>query len=77
MVFVTGAGVPVRYMQNGYSAQPGHRHVEVIYDPDDPVGTAVVKSFATLWLPILLPAFLGAAALTLVGASFILSWRHP
>ncbi len=75
VTFTTSAGVVVRYRQNGYSATRGRTHVDVIYDPSDPEGSANVRSFSTLWLPVVLPLTLGLAALGLVGASLLMGWR--
>lgn len=75
--FTTADGQVIRYRQNGYSAEAGHGRVPVIYNPADPARTATVKSFSTLWLPLVMPLGLGAAMLGIAVASFIMKGAEP
>jgi hypothetical protein len=72
MIVFTAQGKIVHYRQNGYSAQPGRGHVRILHDPADPAGTAIIRSFSTLWLPIILPAALGGAAMGIAILSYLL-----
>ena len=57
--FRTATGALVRYSQNGMGARRIGTKVDVLYDPAAPAGTAVVNSFWQLWLPPMLPLYLG------------------
>ena len=71
MIEFTGpGGMPVRYRQNSMGSRKVGTPVPLLYDPAAPAGTAVARSFWQLWLPLILPFWLGVGfiALPLMGA---------
>jgi hypothetical protein len=69
VTFVTTAGKSVSYPQGGFvfGARPGDK-VSVLYLPDDPVSTARINTFGSLWFGSLLLFALGVGILA-CGAS--------
>lgn len=75
--FTTEAGVSVQFVQNGgASGEPG-APIAVVYDPNDPAGSAHADTFFALWGSILgaLPAGLGCLAMVFLGGE--IRWRGP
>lgn len=75
VTFTATGGLPVKFIQNGYEANPHHEQVEVIYDPRQPATTAVVNNFQVLWMWSLVSAGFGTLLLSLAGVSLLMIAR--
>ena len=68
--FHAADGRALRYRQNGFAPTRIGTPVTVLYQASDPVGTATLDGFLSLWTPVLLPLVMGLGfiGLTAIGA---------
>ena len=57
--FSTPQGVRVRYRQNGMGERPVGARIPLLYHPAAPAETATARSFWQLWVPPLVPLWIG------------------
>ncbi len=72
--FTTAAGGTIEYPQGGmiWGCRAGDR-VEVLYEPENPTGSAVINRPGALWGFVAMDFTLGAGFVLLS----LLAWRHP
>ena len=75
IVFRTGAGESIRYVQNGMSGARIGSAVRVLYSPSDPKGSAQAAGFFSLWGGAILPAVMGLGFLLLPLLGFEIGGR--
>ena len=73
--FTPAGGTPVRFRQNGMGPTPIGEHLDLLYLPSDPKGTASATSFWTLWGGTLLPLVMGLGCIGLALSGAVLGVR--
>ncbi len=64
--FHVADGRTVRHRQNGFAPTRIGTPVTVLYQASDPVGTATLDGFLSLWTPVLLPLVMGLGFIGLI-----------